>query len=306
MQNQQAATGAADQTMSQAPPAAAFAGQQQMQQQQQPPPSVDMNTLAAFVQQFNQQKTAQPNTGVREPSIHEALAAALSKGGNLNLNRDGAAPAAAAASKDGGGAPPPPVDGKPGSSMSGADAVAPGGGGGGGKDDAQNLMEQIATLTKSLENEKTKSKALQEEKKREMKGFLTGIQDYVNSLDGVKDPNAKGKFMEGMQNMANHGIPNGVYDIMVSASAQNEQNMKTIEALTKGYTDLKDKYEGPGQFGNESSRFVDPTLNIIGAGTKRKTAETETEKVPVGMWDFFGETVAAAGYAAQPDLLSGQ
>lgn len=106
--------------------------------------------------------------------------------------------------------------------------------------------------------------------------------------------------------MANHGIPNGVYDIMVSASAQNENNMKTIEALTKGYTELKDKYEGPGKFATESSRFVDPTLHIIGAGAKRKTTETETEKVPVGMWDFFGETVAAAGYAAQPDLLSGQ
>lgn len=29
-----------------------------------------------------------------------------------------------------------------------------------------------------------------------MKGFLTGIKEYVHSLDGVKDPTAKTKFMQ--------------------------------------------------------------------------------------------------------------
>ncbi len=29
-----------------------------------------------------------------------------------------------------------------------------------------------------------------------MKGFLNGIKDYVQSLDGVKDPTAKTKFMQ--------------------------------------------------------------------------------------------------------------
>ena len=65
-----------------------------------------------------------------------------------------------------------------------------------GATDPQAMMEQIATLTKRLEAEKSKSKALQEEKKREMKGFLTGIRDYITNLDGVKDPEAKDKFME--------------------------------------------------------------------------------------------------------------
>lgn len=44
-----------------------------------------------------------------------------------------------------------------------------------GSQDSQTLMEQIANLTKSLEAERTKSKVLQEEKKREMKSFLEGI-----------------------------------------------------------------------------------------------------------------------------------
>lgn len=145
----------------------------------------------------------------------------------------------------------------------------------------------------------------QEEKKREMKGFLTGIKDFVNGLDGVKDPTAKEKFMQGMENMANHGIPNGVYDIMVSASALHENNMKTIEALTKGYSELKNKYEGAGgQFATEASRFVDPNVRIIDAGSKRKKPDNETvEKVPVGMWDAFGDDIAKLGYNNQPDLF---
>lgn len=109
--------------------------------------------------------------------------------------------------------------------------------------------------------------------------------------------------MQGMENMANHGIPNGVYDIMVSASARNEHHVKTIEELTKNYNELKQKYEGPGQFSSEASRFVDPSINIIGAGSKRKTAETEEGKVPIGMWDAFGDDIAKIGYSGQPDLL---
>lgn len=105
--------------------------------------------------------------------------------------------------------------------------------------------------------------------------------------------------------MANHGIPNGVYDIMVSASAQNEANMKTIEALTKGYTELKEKYEGAGKFAKESSRFVDPTVKIIESGTKRKATEPAQDKVPLGMWDAFGEDIARVGYSNQKDLFAG-
>ena len=63
--------------------------------------------------------------------------------------------------------------------------------------------------------------------------FPAGITDYINSLEGVKDPDSKKKFMDGIKNMANHGVPNGIFDIMVSASAQNQQHIKTIETLTQ-------------------------------------------------------------------------
>lgn len=49
----------------------------------------------------------------------------------------------------------------------------------------------------------------------------------------TQDPESKKKFLEGIKNMANHGVPNGIFDIMVSASAQNLQNIKTIETLTQ-------------------------------------------------------------------------
>lgn len=246
-------------------------------------PSFDINTLAAFVDQYQKQQIKQQGNGStpHPPGLQDALTAAIggSVGGNGNNSGNNT------------------VGGQQKDGQNGDNNQSP--------NDSQSLMEQIATLTKNLESEKTKSKALQEEKKREMKGFLTGIKDYVNGLDNVKDPNAKSKFMQGMENMANHGIPNGVYDIMVSASAQNETNIRTIEALTKGYTELKDRYEGPGQFSADSSRFVDPSIKIMGAGSKRKTTETDEGKVPVGMWDAFGDDIAKIGYSNQSDLLSG-
>lgn len=256
------------------------------------PPAFDINTLAAFVEQFQKQQGKQLGSTTHPPGLQDALAAAMGNGGgSINNNGIGKDPMGG-----GGGA-------------GGQEQDVQGGGGTNNNqsqpNDSQGLMEQIATLTRNLESEKTKSKALQEEKKREMKGFLTGIKDYVNGLDNVKDPNAKTKFMQGMENMANHGIPNGVYDIMVSASAQNENNIRTIEALTKGYTELKDRYEGSGQFSTESSRFVDPSVKIMGVGSKRKTTETEDGKVPIGMWDAFGDDIARVGYSNQSDLLNG-
>lgn len=134
------------------------------------PSSVDINTLAALVQQFQQQ---QQHGGA------SAAAADKKKTGGNDATVD---PAAATAGSGKGRQQQAPVY------------------------DAQSMMEEIAELKKVLEVEKSKSKTLQEEKKREMQGFLTGIRDYVNSLEGVKDPNAKQTFMQGIENMANHGV----------------------------------------------------------------------------------------------------
>ena len=57
-----------------------MAGAPSTGQQQQQPPAVDMNTLAAFVQQYNQQRAPLQSNGADTVGIHEALAAALSKG----------------------------------------------------------------------------------------------------------------------------------------------------------------------------------------------------------------------------------
>lgn len=97
----------------------------------------------------------------------------------------------------------------------------------------QRLKNERDEYLKSLEDEKKKSKILVEDKKKEMESFLGGIADYVNGLEGVKDPEAKKRFLDGIKNMANHGVPNGVFDIMVSASAQNQLHIKTIETLTQ-------------------------------------------------------------------------
>ena len=129
--------------------------------------SIDLNALASYVQQFQKQQNQQQANNT-PPGLQEAIAALMK------------------------GAPPPaqvpetipPAIAKPPATKESTSS------------DPQSLMEQISHLTKSLDEEKSKSRAFQEEKKREMKGFLTGIKDYVTSLDGVKDPNAKNKFMQ--------------------------------------------------------------------------------------------------------------
>lgn len=251
-------------------------------------PSIDVNTLANIIQQVQKQQQQQQlsqNAVGLAPSVPHASAAPGNNGGNNTKNGGGT-----------GGVDVPTTDG-------GGSGEADGNNG--NNTNAHGMMEQIAKLTRSLENEKARSKVLQDEKKREMKGLLTGIRDYVNTIDGVKDPEAKSKFMAGMESMAENGIPNGVYDIMVRASAQNSTNIKTIEALTKGYTELKDKYEGPGQFATEASRFVDPSVSIVTAGSKRRQPDgASTDSVPVGIWDAFGADIAKLGYGNQPDLLS--
>lgn len=267
------------------------------------PQTIDLNTLAAYVQQAQAQAQSRGAQGAAAaspsvpPGIQEALAS-LVKGLQQNPNQNqNATPVSTNTTNT--------TNATDGGSQQGADATMADADKNKTASDPQGLMEQVAQLTKSLDMEKAKSRVLQQEKAREMKGFLTGIRDFVGNLDGVKDPESKAKFLKGIENMADHGIPNGVYDIMVSASAQNEQNMRTIEALTKGYTDLKDRYEGAGSFTKESSRFVDPTIKIIEAGSKRKTTEMDENKVPLSMWDAFGDDIARVGYGHQKDLLSG-
>lgn len=169
----------------------------------------------------------------------------------------------------------------------------------------QRLKNERDSLKRSYEEEQAKSKILVEDKKKEMESFLGGIADYVNKLDGVKDPESKTKFMEGLKNMANHGVPNGIFDIMVSASAQNAHHLKTIEDLTQSYATLKNRYEGAGpSFASEASRIVDPTLAIVhSAGDKRKAPETGAGRVPIGMWDAFGEDIAKFGYGQTQDVF---
>jgi hypothetical protein len=168
----------------------------------------------------------------------------------------------------------------------------------------QRLKNERDALERSYKEEQAKSKVLVEDKKKEMESFLGGIADFVNKLDGVKDPESKTKFMDGLKNMANHGVPNGIFDIMVSASAQNAVHLRTIEDLTQSYSALKNRYEGAGpSFAAESSRIVDPTLSIVNsAGDKRKAPETGAGRVPIGMWDAFGEDIAKVGYGQTQEV----
>ena len=87
------------------------------------PPSFDINSLAAFVQQFQKQQAKQQHNGSTNspPGLQDAV--------------DSAAKAAENSQQDGSAF--------------------------GNATDSQGLMEQIASLTKNLEQEKTKSKVLQ-------------------------------------------------------------------------------------------------------------------------------------------------
>ena len=178
----------------------------------QAPPAMDINTLAAALQQA-QKALANANAGKDQGAQHQSqhvVGAGDNKHSNVhsggNMGSSGA------------------MDQQQQQGQPDVQAILV---------EMQRLKNERDTFLKSLEDEKEKSKILVADKKKEMESFLGGISDYVNGLEGVKDPESKKKFMEGIKNMANHGVPNGIFDIMVSASAQNQLNIKTIETLTQ-------------------------------------------------------------------------
>jgi hypothetical protein len=114
------------------------------------PPTIDLNALASYVQQFQQQQQKQQSTTPNPPGLQEALAALLK--GNNPTNADATIPQNQQQTIQ---------------STTPLDKSAPGKDGGqddtpmANSNDPQSLMEQISHLTKSLDEEKSKSKALQ-------------------------------------------------------------------------------------------------------------------------------------------------
>lgn len=118
------------------------------------PPTIDLNALASYVQQFQQQQQKQQSTTPNPPGLQEALAALLK--GNQPIQNATNADAT------------PQTQQQTIQSTTPLDKAAPGKDGGDNNDtpmansnDPQSLMEQISHLTKSLDEEKSKSKALQ-------------------------------------------------------------------------------------------------------------------------------------------------
>lgn len=71
---------------------------------------------------------------------------------------------------------------------------------------------------------------------------------------------------------------------------------------------LKNRYEGSGgQFASESSRI----MPISSVGEKRKSPEMEggnggsngSNKLPLGMWDAFGDDISRFGYSDTKDMF---
>ncbi len=123
--------------------------------QTQTPPTIDLNALASYVQQFQKQNQANgSNPAPNPPGLQEALAAIMKQ----NQTNQSIVPPVNPIPTDPNAinkeAPKDPNAPKDTPQKDGDTTMA-------NANDPQSLMEQISQLTKTLDEEKAKSKALQ-------------------------------------------------------------------------------------------------------------------------------------------------
>lgn len=177
----------------------------------------------------------------------------------------------------------PPNAGAPASAPAAPEAAQPG-------ISSQNvsaILSQIAKLeqhNKTLENElKTKSEEvtkLSEKKRKEMQHvYDTVISKWVDTLETNK-PEAKEEFKHGMQRLAEKTEEdNGIWQVVMCASANAAKKEEEFQALQKQYAELKQQAEG-GSFAHEDARV----------GAKRAALEPPDAvepEAPADIWSQF-------------------
>jgi len=153
--------------------------------------------------------------------------------------------------------------------------------------DQQSLMQQVAALQRQNEELSKRLTNFQAAKKKEMESLMKGMQEWIQKL-GLQNENHKVEFERGLQRLVNNGADdNGVWQVMVSASAAAAQREQEYQALKIQYDELQ-KQRGTGEFGDSIARV----------GEKRPAdGEPPADASVADIWSSFIADVSTSGYS---------
>lgn len=183
---------------------------------------------------------------------------------------------------------PPPT-----SSAAAAPATtAPNGGDTGGSIMQQVAAQErrIADLTRQLEEKNTKLDRFQTAKRQEMEALLTGLKEWLTKL-GLASDNDRAEVEKGLQRLVNNGADdNGIWRVMVTASANARQREDEYQQLKTQYEELQKRQPAVPMPGSE---FDSSDARV---GSKRP-ADADPPSESVGdIWSAFIADVSSTGY----------
>ena len=153
--------------------------------------------------------------------------------------------------------------------------------------DQQSLMQQVAALQRQNDELSKRLTNFQVAKKKEMESLMKGMQEWIQKL-GLQNENHKADFERGLQRLVNNGADdNGVWQVMVSASAAAAQREQEYQTLKIQYDELQ-KQRGTGEFGDSMARV----------GEKRPAdGDPPADASVADIWSSFIADVSSTGYS---------
>lgn len=157
--------------------------------------------------------------------------------------------------------------------------------------DTSNMLKHIETLEKQLSEKNEKIKEANARVDKLSARTREGMQSALNTLmkkwiDSVetKDEKAKKDFEEGMQHLVrNSAEDNGVWQMMVAASALHDRQAHDLDQLRGENSELKRKVDGSYASG------ADRTEDSLGKRKAEKEPYVEAERTD-NIWTDFADS----------------
>lgn len=151
--------------------------------------------------------------------------------------------------------------------------------------DTSNMLKHIETLERQLQDKTDKIKEANARVDKLSQRTREGMQSALNTLmkkwiDSVetKDEKAKKDFEDGMQHLVkNSAEDNGVWQMMVAASALHERQTHDLDQLRVENSELKRKVDG--SFASESERTESDSLGKRKAEKEPMNEGEQTENI---------------------------
>ena len=149
---------------------------------------------------------------------------------------------------------------------------------------------RIAELQRQLEDKNQKFDRFQTAKKQEMEALLAGLKDWLTKI-GLQSDNDRMEVEKGLQRLVNNGADdNGIWRVMVTASANARQREDEYQQLKIAYDELQN-HSAPKAM---HVGFDDAETRV---GSKRAADEDPAAESSVpDIWNAFIADVNQTGY----------